>query len=452
MASATFTLRAVDQTRAAFANVQNSLQRLENQTKGISKITKMAFGGEAVLGALNMMKQRLDKVIESGDQMGFDDEQIASALQFEAAINGILNLLMQVPLLLAKVGIEIKNAFSPLTKDEIASKIRELKFDRARKEIDATTEATRKLQDQFDELSTTEGQAADKMRARATELFTEAVGLMATNPAEGFKRQQEALAKLVEAKKTDASLTKQINEAQQELNKTLPEAQRVGLSQADLLAGLRVRYDELTAKITEQNIALKTYQEYGGPVGATQERILAMTKEQTVVSTQLNKLIEEQGRFAKQAGETTAAAFEDAIIAGGNLRDTIRGLAQDLLRLILRQQITEPLARALGASSFFSAIFGGPRANGGPVSAGKAYMVGERGPELFVPNGSGAIMPNERLSAKGTGGTSVTVNYHIAAGVSRSELAPILESERRRLKAEIPDMVRRGGAYRAAFA
>ena len=50
MASATFTLRAVDATRAAFASVQNSLTRLENQTKGIAKITKLAkcytgFGG-----------------------------------------------------------------------------------------------------------------------------------------------------------------------------------------------------------------------------------------------------------------------------------------------------------------------------------------------------------------------------------------------------------------------
>jgi hypothetical protein len=139
-------------------------------------------------------------------------------------------------------------------------------------------------------------------------------------------------------------------------------------------------------------------------------------------------------------------------MAGSNLRDTIRGLAQDLLRLIMRQQITEPLARALGASSFFSSIFGGPRANGGPVSAGKAYMVGERGPELFVPNAGGSIVPNERMSAGGSGGTNVTINYQIAAGVSRSELVPILEAERKRLKAEIPDMVRRGGAYRAAFA
>jgi hypothetical protein len=48
--------------------------------------------------------------------------------------------------------------------------------------------------------------------------------------------------------------------------------------------------------------------------------------------------------------------------------------------------------------------------------------------------------------------SSINVNYNIAAGVTRSELAPILEQERRRLKAEIPDMVRRGGAYRSAFA
>ena len=55
-------------------------------------------------------------------------------------------------------------------------------------------------------------------------------------------------------------------------------------------------------------------------------------------------------------------------------------------------------------------------------------------------------------SGSSAGGGGVTVNYAIAAGVSRAELVPILESERKRLKAEIPDMVRRGGAYRTAFA
>jgi phage-related minor tail protein len=90
---------------------------------------------------------------------------------------------------------------------------------------------------------------------------------------------------------------------------------------------------------------------------------------------------------------------------------------------------------------------------GGPVNAGSPYVVGEKGPELFVPSSSGSIVPNGAMgSSSGGGSGGVTVNYNIAAGVSRAELVPILEQERRRLKAEIPDMVRRGGSYRSAFA
>jgi phage-related minor tail protein len=89
---------------------------------------------------------------------------------------------------------------------------------------------------------------------------------------------------------------------------------------------------------------------------------------------------------------------------------------------------------------------------GGPVNAGSPYVVGEKGPELFVPSSSGSIVPNGAMGNSGGGSGGVTVNYNIAAGVSRAELVPILEQERRRLKAEIPDMVRRGGSYRAAFA
>lgn len=48
------------------------------------------------------------------------------------------------------------------------------------------------------------------------------------------------------------------------------------------------------------------------------------------------------------------------------------------------------------------------RANGGPVAGGKPYMVGERGPEMFVPNNSGTIIPNHALSGAG-GGVNITV-------------------------------------------
>jgi tape measure domain-containing protein len=48
-----------------------------------------------------------------------------------------------------------------------------------------------------------------------------------------------------------------------------------------------------------------------------------------------------------------------------------------------------------------------PRANGGPVSSGQTYMVGERGPELFVPGRSGTIVANDKM---GGGNTNVVVN------------------------------------------
>lgn len=45
-----------------------------------------------------------------------------------------------------------------------------------------------------------------------------------------------------------------------------------------------------------------------------------------------------------------------------------------------------------GLTSLLSGLLGSPgRATGGPVSAGRGYLVGERGPELFMPSGSGRI-------------------------------------------------------------
>jgi hypothetical protein len=58
---------------------------------------------------------------------------------------------------------------------------------------------------------------------------------------------------------------------------------------------------------------------------------------------------------------------------------------------------------------------GQPRATGGPVAARKAYMIGERGPELFIPSTSGQIVPNNQLTSPGGGGPNYTIN--VTAGV-----------------------------------
>ena len=63
-----------------------------------------------------------------------------------------------------------------------------------------------------------------------------------------------------------------------------------------------------------------------------------------------------------------------------------------------------------GGGSFIGSFFGGFFDKGGAVSKGKPIMVGERGPELFIPNQTGQITQ----SARGTGGEGTVVNFNIS--------------------------------------
>lgn len=70
-------------------------------------------------------------------------------------------------------------------------------------------------------------------------------------------------------------------------------------------------------------------------------------------------------------------------------------------------------AMSSGLGQLFGGLFGGARANGGPVTAGVPYLVGERRPEIFVPNSSGRILPN--MSGL-SGGTVVNVQNIVQGG------------------------------------
>jgi transcriptional regulator with XRE-family HTH domain len=212
----------------------------------------------------------------------------------------------------------------------------------------------------------------------------------------------------------------------------------------------RITKLEETQGMTAENaakalgIAGAAYASAAGDVEDMSTRILAANEN-------ANKTIPAMSQLAKisdDAGAIISQGFEDAILSGEKLQDVLKAIGRDLLRLVFQQTITQPLAS--GISGALQGMF---RANGGPVSANSPYVVGERGPELFVPRASGSIVSNSNMNqGGGSTGPSINVNYNIAAGVTRNELGPILEQERRRLKAEIPDMVRRGGAYRSAFA
>ncbi len=87
------------------------------------------------------------------------------------------------------------------------------------------------------------------------------------------------------------------------------------------------------------------------------------------------------------------------------------------------------------------------RAAGGPVSAGQPYIVGEVGPELFVPPASGSIVPNHALGSGAAGGGDVTIVQHINVD-SRSDQASIVQAMRQAKDAAVSEIKKnfaRGG-------
>ncbi len=126
---------------------------------------------------------------------------------------------------------------------------------------------------------------------------------------------------------------------------------------------------------------------------------------------------------------------------GSFIRRTAKDLGEDLIDAIVRGIEAAPGALIDAVRSLLpgGGIFGAARdfifnrrAAGGPVSLGSApYIVGENGPELFVPSGSGTIMNNNRLGMMGGGG-DINVTVNMPAGSNGDDVVRALQDFQRR--------------------
>lgn len=146
--------------------------------------------------------------------------------------------------------------------------------------------------------------------------------------------------------------------------------------------------------------------------------------------------------FAVNSLNTLENSLVDVVNGTKTASEAFKSMANaiisDLARIAIRQSITGPIAAALGGQGgIFSSIFGGARAAGGPVEAGKAYLVNENTPnsELFVPGVSGtivsrspSIVPNS-VNARGGGERAIIVQISNApvfqAGMTPTDIAAI---------------------------
>ena len=86
--------------------------------------------------------------------------------------------------------------------------------------------------------------------------------------------------------------------------------------------------------------------------------------------------------------------------------------AEVLINSIFTSSGSATSQAAASAAGFSTATFSGPRQHGGPVTRGKSFLVGEAGPEMFVPNQNGMIIANDQLGGNTTNSSkSVVINF-----------------------------------------
>lgn len=106
-----------------------------------------------------------------------------------------------------------------------------------------------------------------------------------------------------------------------------------------------------------------------------------------------------------------------------------------------------------GIFSGIGSIFGGFFADGGDPPVGKVSVVGERGPELFVPKGAGTIIPNHELRGSG-GGSNYTIHQSFGEGVDArvtSILKQAMPGIIDQAVNQVENKVRRGGSFSKSF-
>ena len=125
-------------------------------------------------------------------------------------------------------------------------------------------------------------------------------------------------------------------------------------------------------------------------------RAIATAEKQIEQQQKLDNLYKSIGMSIENG---IVSAIQGAIDGTKTLGDVARSVFSEISRQLLSFGVNALLGSIFPNSSFF-------RANGGTVSRGKSYIVGERGAEMFVPNAGGRIVPNSDMG----GSTNIVVN------------------------------------------
>jgi len=169
-------------------------------------------------------------------------------------------------------------------------------------------------------------------------------------------------------------------------------------------------------------------------------------------------------KLSDQAITGLGKAFTDAITGAKKFSDAIKSMAKSVIDSLIQMLIQKFIVdAAFGAisSAFSSGTTPAPTgsvggsteglARGGVATGNTPYMVGEKGPELFIPSTTGRVIPNDQL---GGGGVTVVQHINVTTGVQqtvRAEIANLLPQISNAAKSAVADARLRGGGFSKAM-
>ncbi len=167
-----------------------------------------------------------------------------------------------------------------------------------------------------------------------------------------------------------------------------------------------------------------------GGITLTQEQIAA-NENLARTNYDLAESMKEAARFQQILHDKLSETLTDIAFKAGSAKEAMLGFAESIAKAAFEKKVAGPLADALigsgGGKGLLDGVIGGfgkmlGFANGGSPPVGVPSIVGERGPEIFVPNTSGTIVPNHQL-----GGQSVTVyqTFSLNPGATEQTVAQL---------------------------
>ncbi len=223
---------------------------------------------------------------------------------------------------------------------------------------------------------------------------------------------------------------KSINEATESMN-TFNALQKEGEALTDKLKTAQEKHNEETERykylLDQKVISEETYQ----------RAISRSNQELDKANEKTKKLV----LWANQVGDAFSSAFESAILDGKRFSEVLNSLLNDILRIVVRTAITQPLGDAItaGIKSFIPGVKSAngnvftkgtytPFATGGLINRPTLFPMANGGTALAGEAGSEAIMPlfrdkNGKLGVSGEGmsGANVQVNVYAPPGSKVSQ-------------------------------